>query len=121
MTLQRRTPLRRDTPGAKKFAAQRAPLARKSPRAPKRRVDPQLEAARAQVRVRSGGWCEARTPVCTGRAAHVHHIAGRGFVGCHDPKLLLHVCRACHDRIHSFPTESYRHGWMQRRTTTRSA
>lgn len=60
---------------------------------------------RAAVAMRSKGRCEARTEACEGAATQIHHIAGRGWLGCHDPRLLLHVCglgnaTGCHGWIH---------------------
>lgn len=73
---------------------------------PKPKQDPpELTEAKRVVKWRSGGNCEARiVGVCEGRATEVHHRAGRGFDGCHDPALLLHVCgrgnvSGCHGYI----------------------
>jgi hypothetical protein len=74
-----------------------------------------LTDARQVVYVRSGGVCEASTPVCTGMGVHVHHKAGRTGPNPHDPAGLLHVCSSCHVHIHANPTESYDHGWLVKR------
>lgn len=90
-------------------------------RAPRRaRVKPgwTLTDAREIVYVRSGGFCEARTPVCSGLAVHVHHRRGKQGHDPHHPDLLLHVCSACHSHIHGNPAEAYRHGWMVKRLVT---
>ena len=77
---------------------------------PKPKQDPpELIEAKKAVKWRSGGNCEARiVGVCEGRATEVHHRAGRGFDGCHDPALLLHVCgrgnvSGCHGYIETHP------------------
>ena len=84
---------------------------------PRPRQDPpELVEAKKLVKWRSGGNCEARIiGVCQGRATNVHHRAGRGFDGCHDPALLLHVCgqgnvSGCHGWIETHPAWSTAHG-----------
>ena len=84
--------------------------------APIRSRRPVMSAAAAcGVGERSRGVCEAATDACTGRAAHIHHIAGRGGPRPHRLENLLHVCRPCHDYIHAHPDESYLNGWMRKR------
>lgn len=57
------------------------------------------------VDLRSGGVCEhCRTEPATNH----HHVAGRGFAGCHHPLLLKHLCGngnvdGCHGLAHSLP------------------
>lgn len=75
---------------------------------------PELVAAKKVVHARSGGVCEVRGPVCTGRARPVHHRGGRGWVGCHDPELLLDSCLADHAYIHGYPGVAYGRGWLVR-------
>ena len=97
-------------------ARERQAVAAGRPKAPMRRQDPpELRAARKVVHDRSGGFCEAHTPVCDHVAQHVHHKAGRKGVGAHSPSNLLHVCNGCHSYIHEHPQESYEAGWMLRR------
>jgi hypothetical protein len=67
---------------------------------------------RAAAMARAHGACEAGTEACTGRAEHVHHLAGRFS---HDLSNLLAVCLACHGWIHSRPEQSYARGWMRKR------
>lgn len=99
----------------------RTALARRSPLRPNRRGEPaELTAARPVVAARSGGRCEARTPVCQGAAREVHHRAGRGWPGCHHPDLLLHVCGhgnvdGCHGFIESHGIEAFARGWRLHR------
>lgn len=73
---------------------------------------PELVAAKTVVRNRSGGMCEAKTPVCDHYARHVHHIARRKGKGSHAPELLLDVCPPCHDEIHQNVAVSYERGWL---------
>lgn len=87
-----------------------SPMGRKA-----QRFAAEFEAAKPTVLLRSGGFCEARTPVCTGFGQHVHHKAGRVGKGVNKPEMLLHVCFACHSHIHGNPAESYEHGWMCKR------
>lgn len=78
-------------------------------------ADPsELRDAKQVVWARSGGRCEANTPVCDLMAVHVHHRALRKAKGCHAPDLLLAVCEPCHRRIHDQPEQSYAAGWLIR-------
>lgn len=100
MTLKRRTPLRRTR-------WKRKPTTRAY------REDPALTASRPVVKRRSGGRCEVQTAVCTGTAAHMHHIESRRF-GDHSPSNLLHACLACHDWLHAHPKISHERGWIKK-------
>ncbi len=71
-----------------------------------------LRDARPVVYDRSGGRCEAGTPVCVEAASHVHHRKGRQGADAHSPAMLLHVCEPCHRYIHAHPAESIERGWM---------
>lgn len=71
-----------------------------------------MKAAAPVVLARSRGYCEARTPACTGPGEVIHHRKGRLT---HDPDLLLHCCEDCHLYAHAHPEESYKRGWMVRR------
>ncbi len=107
----KRTEIKRKTP------MKPGPPPKRTPLRPTPREEPSdLRDSKREVKSRSGGVCEAKGPTCSSKPTHVHHIKGRGFKGCHDPSLLLHVCRQCHEFIHAHPTISYRAGWMQRRT-----
>lgn len=77
-----------------------------------RKFSAELKRAKSAVFFRSRGYCEARTPFCTGCAQHVHHIAGRVGPAANDPDNLLHLCGNCHRWIHSHPLESYDRGWL---------
>lgn len=75
---------------------------------------------RAIVHNRSGGICEAQTPDCQGEARQIHHIAGRGWKGCHDSRLLLDVCGfgnvdGCHGYIHANAERAKENGWRMDR------
>ena len=78
-------------------------------------TDQEYEEACFAVRIRSGGRCEANTPVCDGRYEHTHHKAGRRGPHPHRLDNLLAVCLMCHGYIHANPGESYRRGWMESR------
>ena len=93
--------------------ARRTPMRRTGPLR-RGRGNPIPQSSRDAVLTRSGGRCEAATPVCMCRAVHVHHLAGRSS---HAPSNLLHVCSACHAFIHANPSISYQHGWLRRRNT----
>lgn len=74
--------------------------------------------ARQAVRDRSGGDCEARTPLCSGIAVHVHHKRGRKGPDPHHPDLLLDCCSSCHQPgIHRYVDWSYRHGFLLKRVS----
>jgi len=89
----------------------------------------ELIAAEAEVRVRSGGRCEARTPWCEGAATQVHHRAGRvgmvrndagDWVSAHDPSVLLDVCgwgsaTGCHGWAHQNVELAYEAGLLLKR------
>jgi hypothetical protein len=65
--------------------------------------DADYEMAKAIVHARSGGVCEH----CRDKpATNVHHLAGRGYDGCHHPMLLKDLCgngstSGCHKFAHS--------------------
>ncbi len=130
MTLQRRTPLRRDTPKARAFAAKRGTLARKpldrgrkplpARSAKAKASDPELEAARRVVRARSDGACEIADPVACGTGErhdghHAHHVLRRPHTGgVHDPARMLWVCWTGHRWAHDHPAVSNVRGWIVR-------
>ena len=62
---------------------------------------------------RSGGRCEARTPICSGWGQHIHHRKSRR-AGDHSAPNGLHVCRSCHAFIHDHPELSMEKGWIIR-------
>lgn len=102
--MNRETPLRRVTP-----------LKSKTP--PKRKGSVGSDFSRPVkdlVLRRSGGRCEARTPVCTEHAVHFHHRILRSKGGRGTIDNCLHVCAACHTWIHGHPKVSYEQGWMIR-------
>ena len=125
MTLERRTPLRRgDHPLKRKTAL------KKGGRLKPRKVDPERDRRddewRYALRTRSHGRCEARTPVCTGRAEHAHHTRGRVGEDRWDVTAGLDVCAACHHFIHhdGLTTAgpgggalSYEQGWLRLRVS----
>jgi hypothetical protein len=77
-----------------------------------------LDAAKAEVRGRSEGWCEVATPACPDerhRGVHVHHVLPRSAGGQHDADNLLNVCAPAHEWIHGNPSASYEQGWLRRR------
>lgn len=106
--LQRKTPLR-----AKKPMARGKPMARsRSKRKPSTKKPPGFsEEVRMAVRRRSGGRCEARTEMCNGQPAHLHHRKLRRF---RDNTLAcaLFVCAPCHTHIHANPSKSRLMGWL---------
>lgn len=136
MTLERKKPMARDTPGARRFAAQRSELRRTkgtptrtqatstgtTPRPPRpvasRRTtppDPVTPAVRLAVAERSGDQCEVGIHRrCTGHSEHLHHRKLRRH-GDHRPQNLLAVCTFCHDAIHGPLLAlgvSYENGWL---------
>lgn len=73
-----------------------------------------MAAARAEVRARSRGRCEAMiAPDCVGRGQHLHHRAK----DIHDATSLLDVCRPCHEWIHAHPGRAYELGLLIHRST----
>jgi hypothetical protein len=77
---------------------------------------------RANLRARSGGYCEMNLAGCTGRATEVAHRIKRGAGGRHGEALersnrlsnLIHACSDCHAWTHARPTEAYQLGLMLR-------
>ena len=74
--------------------------------------DTELDTAKAIVRRRSGGRCEApqHSIGCRGRAEHVHHVKLRSAGGTHDPANLLDLSGACHSWWHLHRDEARRLG-----------
>jgi hypothetical protein len=72
------------------------------------------EDVKAQVRARSGGWCEAKIEGwCSFRATHIHHILPRRF-NDHTLANALHCCTHCHMFIHDNPERAYERGLLRR-------
>lgn len=70
-----------------------------------------LRLAKLTVKKRSRGLCESPYAGACGvlgehAAVHVHHLAGRGWVGCHDPSNLIHLCDAAHRWTHSVAADT---------------
>jgi hypothetical protein len=104
----KRTELRRKTP--LKRGSRLPPVGAKT-----RRDAGDLAAFRLALHVRSGGFCEARTPACPeGRheGVHAHHVRLRSQGGGHDPSNGLLLCAAAHNYVHANPAESYAAGWL---------
>lgn len=75
----------------------------------------ELAAAKAHVRWRSNGLCEARTPACPEgwhRGVHVHHLVPRSKSVDHSPDNLRLCCEASHSWIHSHPAEARQRGLL---------
>lgn len=95
----RRTPLRRVS---KKRAA----------------ADRVLAHARAQVKRRSWGRCEAEfSQYCTRRGTQAHHVRRRSQGGTDTPDNLLWVCTPCHSAIHAEPQRAAALGLLHTRTS----
>jgi hypothetical protein len=71
--------------------------------------------ARGVVLKRCEERCEARTAVCIGNVAHVHHLLRRSQGGGNEPENLLGVCFHCHEWIHANPKEASRLGLLRLR------
>jgi 5-methylcytosine-specific restriction endonuclease McrA len=72
---------------------------------------------REQVERRSGRKCEAAVNANCATTGHfLHHILPRSAGGKHTVANLLQICTACHEYIHAHPEESYRRGWLKRRS-----
>lgn len=72
---------------------------------------------RRALMVRCDGFCEARTPACTGNYEHAHHRRRRSQGGRDVVSNLVAVCLACHGHIHAHPEESARYGLLEFTTT----
>lgn len=121
--LERKTELRRDGDGARRFANSRSALNREALPDQRRTVaqrksrpttpDPITPEVDAALRARSGGYCEARAVQdCSGYATHRHHRKLRRH-GDHTLSNLLHVCTTCHDAIHG-PLAASRQSYIRR-------
>lgn len=107
----KRSELRRDAEKARAWLRKpRKRINRMSAR--QQRFEAQLNAMRVFVHQRSGGFCEARLPGCTGFAQHVHHKGGRKRPDANRIVLLLDVCWHCHSEIHAHPEQSYALGLL---------
>jgi len=108
--LKRGKPLERKTPMSRKNATltrnNHVKRASKSPN----EFSPEVK---AEAERRSGGICEARTPVCTTRATRHHHIRLRRC-GDNSASNDLHVCDPCHLYIHANPEISYDADWLRK-------
>ncbi len=60
-------------------------------------------------------WCEAKLPVCEGRARHRHHVLLRSQGGTDDAANTKDICGACHRWVHDHPAESYKNGLLRHR------
>lgn len=110
--MERRKPLRRDGPGARRFANSRSALNTRRKATTRRTADPITPEVTDRLRARSGGYCEVRASVrCTGVASHRHHRKLRRH-GNHTLENLLHVCTHCHEEIHGHPDVSYARRWL---------
>ena len=97
----------------RKSPLRRSGFATKAPVNTARRISPNhpsMSKARKAVEDRSGGSCEARTPVCVGRGNQAHHRRLRSQGGSDDPGNLLWLCEPCHFQIHSHPRWARSHG-----------
>lgn len=103
----KRTPLKRSTTPMK-----RTKLASSSKKG--RAFDAEFDKAKDAVRERSGGDCEVRSGVCTGRHEHTHHIRRRSQQGGNEPENLAGTCSRCHSWIHEHPAWSYENRWLVR-------
>lgn len=87
-----------------------APMKRRSLKV--RKAEPDFRKVYAQVDRRSDGRCEVVVggSRCTRRATEHHHLV-RPRRQHHQPDLILHVCRAMHERM-SYPYKRGRLVWM---------
>lgn len=112
----RRSPIRRDGPGARKFAASRSTL---KPRSAKKINQSNAEAAfKRQLIMDRGPQCEAAAihaeigVPCFG-PVDKHEIVTRARGGDPlDPANVVLVCRSIHDWAHDHPTEATRLGLL---------
>jgi len=65
---------------------------------------------RSAVQARSRLNCEIGDIGCSQRAAHIHHRKLRGH-GDHTEQNALHVCLACHVRVHGLGAAAFVLGW----------
>lgn len=111
MTLQRRTPLAR-SPLPRGGPLRR--VAKMKATSDRRRTD---GAARTQLARRYAGvGCRLATPVCTGRAQHLHELVGRAQGGSIlDVRNLVPAADVCNSWVEDHPAEAYTAGWKVRR------
>lgn len=116
-------PLERRTPLAQVSTKKLAAAADLPPELRRKALKPSLKTTyrpavpqevRAEVTVRSGGWCEAQLVACLGRATEVHHritqkAGGRkGAAKAKHDRLAntMHLCHICHAWVTQRPTEA---------------
>lgn len=83
----------------------------------KSEYDAELDAITPELVKRSGGMCELRIEgICELSACRRHHRLMRSQSGPNTLSNLLHLCLACHHRVHhptrKFPNASYSLGWL---------
>jgi len=93
----KRTPLARKTP----MKRGKPPIRNRTTKSrPKRSPNEFPDESKKAMRARSGGRCEVRSKVCTGRGEQFHHRQSRRFKD-QRPVNGLHSCNKCHDHIHA--------------------
>lgn len=115
--LKARSPLRtRQTTLRASEGIRRASAVKRVKSAKLTAYDAEFAKAKAAVRVRSRGYCEgAVSGVCTGMAAHCHHVRLRSQGGTNEGGNLLDLCFACHEWAHRNPADAARLGLIARR------
>lgn len=118
--MKRRKPLQRGTSqlartgmarGDKPLARSVLPAGRPPIKAKRRPVTNAESTARAVVRLRSGGTCEA---VCSAPATDWHHRRNRSQAGEWSAPNGLHLCRDHHRWVTDHPLEGREIGWAVR-------
>ena len=109
----KRSPLKRSTPLRSSSSLRRVSPLRSGTTA-QRRAHP-AGSGRARPDEPLADWCEARIEgVCTGRAAHRHHIRRRSQGGTDDASNTTDICSDCHQHVHANPAWSYANGLLER-------
>jgi hypothetical protein len=99
--IQRRTPLKRSSKPLR-----RTPLARVSK---KRRKEAAVYAKKRKAFLARFNWCQMCEDV---PPTDVHHSAKRHGALLNDETKWFALCRKCHERIHSHPSEARAKGWL---------
>lgn len=97
----------------------RTPLSRARLRA-KPKPDDGYAQARHGVHGRAKSRCERCGDHLPFAAVHAHHRKPRSAGRDDSVPNLLALCRACHTHVHANPAESYRCGWLIRRSDFRA-
>lgn len=78
--------------------------------------EPKAKRAKGRARAKEDLAAECEIRGCTARAQERHHILRRSAGGSDFRSNTMDICSAHHAYIHANPAESYKQGWLERRS-----